>query len=157
MIFAFDCKGALYHCIHFATTSFLQVPSVFTLSKVKATFTTLTPVFPLLFHGRLLSVTSDHSYFLILLDSVSYLTSIITMIKNQKLFLTKILSLLYPWNRNALSLNETHAFGTIYRQILWNYTANLHEKICGEVWFVTYQTSAVNLLHNSEHFFAQNI
>ena len=81
-IFAFHCTGAIYHCVHFATTSFLQVPSVFTLSKVKATFTNLTPVFPLLFHGSLLSVTSDHSYFLILLDSVSYLTSIITEIKN---------------------------------------------------------------------------
>ena len=94
-IFVFHCTGAIYHCVHFATTSFLQVPSVFTLSKVKATFTNLTPVFPLLFHGSLLSVTSDHSYFLILLDSVSYLTSIITVIKNQKLFLMKILSLLY--------------------------------------------------------------
>ena len=66
------------------------------LSKVNATLTTLSPVFPLLFHGSLLSVTSGHSYFLILSDSVSYLTSIITVIKNQKLFLTKILSLLYP-------------------------------------------------------------
>ena len=120
-IFAFHCAGAIYHCTYFATTSFLQVPSVFTLSKVKA------------FHYPHSGVSLIIPWQLTL-DSVSYLTSIITAIKNQKLFLTKILSLLYPENRNALSLNETHAFDTRYRQILWNYTANLHKKICGEVW-----------------------
>ena len=96
VIFVFHCKGALYHCIHFATTSFLQVRSVFTPSKVKTTLTPLTLVFPLLFCSILLSWTSNHSYFLILLDLVCYLTWIITVKKkNQKLFLTKITSLLH--------------------------------------------------------------
>ena len=43
--FAFHCAGAIYHCIHFATTSFLQVPSVFTPTQgVMATLATLTMV-----------------------------------------------------------------------------------------------------------------
>ena len=55
--------------MHFRTTSFLQFPSVFT-PLVKVTLTTITMVFPILFHWNLLSLTST-SYFLILLDSVS--------------------------------------------------------------------------------------
>ena len=49
-----------------------------------ATLTTLSTVFPLLFCGSLFSFTSDYSCFLMVLDSVSYLTWIITVIKNQK-------------------------------------------------------------------------
>ena len=49
-----------------------------------ATLTTLSTVFLLLFRGGLFFFTSDHSYFFIILDSVSYLTWIITVIKNQK-------------------------------------------------------------------------
>ena len=51
-------------------------------------------VFPILFRGSLFSLTFDHSYFLIILDWVSYLI-IITVIKNHKLFLPKIISFLY--------------------------------------------------------------
>ena len=88
--FTFHCACAIYHCSHFALTSFLQVHSVFTPShRVIVTLSTLTTVLPLLFCGSLFSLTSHHSYFLIILDSVSYLNWIITVIKNQKLFSTK--------------------------------------------------------------------
>ena len=49
-----------------------------------ATLTTLSTVFPLLLRGSLFCFTSDHSYFFIILDSVSYLTWIIAVIKGQK-------------------------------------------------------------------------
>ena len=88
---------------------------------------------PLLFCGSLFSLTPYHSYFLIILDSVSYLTWIITMTKNQKLFLTNNYQLVISVKWKCIFLNETHAFGTRYRQICWNYMANLHKKIGVEV------------------------
>ena len=54
-------------------------------------------------------------------------------------------------------LNEADAFGTRYRQILGNYTSNLHEKICGEVGLIEIELhegcSPFNSLHNSEQIF----
>ena len=156
MIFVFHCAGAIHHSVHFATTSFLQVSSVFMPRKVKATLTTLTPVFPL-FSGSLLSLTSDHSYFFILLDSISCLTWIIIVIKKSKTILK--LSACY------ISKIEMHCFQMRHVPLVRDIenTLELYGKFMWEnlwwsltLWLIEIKLqqwcSSANLLHNSEHF-----
>ena len=81
----------IFYSLDFLTsTTCCNLPGKCTSVKYKARQKTgVSSVFPLLFCCSLFSQTLDHSYFFIILDSVSYLTWVITVIKNQKQFLTK--------------------------------------------------------------------
>ena len=69
-------------------------------------------VFSLIICGSLFSLTSYHSYFLITLDSVSYLTWIITTIKNQKLFTP--LNLLHNSKQLLLNISMGEYYNTVF-------------------------------------------
>ena len=49
--------------------------------------------------------------------------------KKSKTIFNEKLSACYTVKWKCIVFNETYAFGMRYRQILWNYMANLHKKI----------------------------
>ena len=78
---------------------------------------------------NLFSVTSNHSYFLIILESVSYLIWIIAVVKNQKLFLMKNYQLVISIKQKCIVFDETSSFWyEIY--LIYLYI----DKCCGIMW-----------------------